>query len=355
MTVAVPGDYTAFAGVGTEDVGVEDFGIARWKIDHNEGDFCNNQNDFRSHYLDVVLLGLVKQRVFFPKETEDEHADPLCKSNNYQDGYPGKDFPAASSGFPLDVVQESVSLPCAGCAFKEWGPRNAKGKQTPPPCKELYTFTFIVKNDELDGTPGIISIKGTSIGPAKKYIAPFIQRQMPLFARETRIELEPNLYMGRKYWVAKFTGLIETDPADFPEFASVTLSARDYLTKPPSVAIDALEDEEGNDWNTETGVATQVSEPVETPDPWAESPRTPSAPATAHRPRPGNAAPSAPVRTVTAPPAPPAATVRRPAPTRQVAPPSSPPAAPEAAITGEVVSEQPVVEAVVENYDDLPF
>ena len=32
MTVAVPGgaDYSAYAGVGTEDVTAADFGIARW-------------------------------------------------------------------------------------------------------------------------------------------------------------------------------------------------------------------------------------------------------------------------------------------------------------------------------------
>lgn len=356
MTVAVPGaDYSEFAGVGLEGLDVGDFGIARWRIDHNDGLFKNNQNDFAYQSIDVILLNLVKQRVFFPKETDEEHADPLCKSNDFVNGYPGQGFPVDESGFPLDVFNSGAALPCASCAFKDWGPRKPNGKSTPPVCRELFTFTFIALNDEVENTPGIISLKGTSIGPAKKYISQFVQRKWPMFVRSTRIDLDANLYMGRKYYVAKFSGLEEQNPAQFPEFAEIAISAREYLTKPPMSAEDEVEFEE-NTWST-TQVEDETVKTAPAPpevDPWATQS---SKPATASRPRPATVAQPAPPQASQAPsadsqavskPAPPrpVGTVSRPAPTRPVQS-TAPvePAAEEAAVTGPVVTYE----------DDLPF
>ena len=124
MTVAVPGDYSQYAGIGTEDVSAADFGIARWKIDHNEGIFVNNQNHFAYEAIDVVLLGLVKQRVMFDKEVSEEGSDPQCKSNNNVEGFPGEDFPWHL--YTFGQQPEGSTLPCASCNFSQWGARDPK-------------------------------------------------------------------------------------------------------------------------------------------------------------------------------------------------------------------------------------
>ena len=359
MTVALPtADYSEFAGIGTEGLDVGDFGIARWKIDHNEGLFVNNQNEFAYAALDVILLNLVKQRVFFPKETDEEHSDPLCKSNNFSDGYPGEGFPVEASGFTVDMVESGNPLPCASCAFKDWGPRKANGKATPPPCKELFTFTFLALNEEVENVPGIISLKGTSIGPAKKYISQFVQRKWPMFVQGTRITLEPNLYMGRKYYVTKLVGLEKQNPDNFREYADVAISAREYLSKPPALQEDtgeeSVEYDEGNNWSSTVDAEVVEESTTVSPPPAATPVATPATarprPAVAvqqDNPKASNQASGASGAVTRPAPARPAA-VAQPAPARPAAV-----AQPAPANVIDAASSGPIETA--DDYDDIPF
>ena len=343
MTVAVPGgvDYSAYAGVGTEDVTAADFGIARWKIDHNEGYFVNNQNELAYTALDVILLNNVKQRVMFNPDMNAGEDDPWCKSNNHTDGYPGENFPwegDANQGIPayaFGYQGDGAVLPCASCNFSQWGARDPKtGKSKPPLCNELFSFTFMVLNEELEGTPGIISFKGTSISPAKKYMAPFIQRRQPLFVKSTRISLTAQMFAGRKFYVAKFDMLEDTDPTQFEEWAQIAMSAREFLTQPP---LSAFPPPELADTQSAIESAPAEVAPEPTPEPVQQPTRAPVAqaatpaqarvrPTAQAAPAASQPQPSAPVQpqrpsAVTRPAAPNAA-VNRPAPANQVANPT---------------------------------
>lgn len=341
MTVAVPGgeyDYSAYMGVGTEDVDATDFGIARWKINHNKGLFVNNQNDVALPELNVIVLNNVKQRVMFNPDINDEETDPWCKSNDHKDGYPGENFPWENYAFNNPELGNAIPLPCSSCNFAQWGERNPKtGKAKKPLCAELFTFTMMMLDEELEGTPGILSLKGTSIGPAKKFMAPFVQRRQPMFIKTVRISLTEQLFQGRVFYVAKFDITGDSEPSSYPEFANIAMNAREYLTAPPRAAEDEVPDE----------IASMARAEIEVShaEPAAESvaalqANRPANPAPAQRPTAGISKPAAPPSIPQANPT-----------QARVRPHVS--EAPEV-VEAEVVSEAPVAVAD-DTYDDLPF
>jgi len=380
MTVAVPGDpydYSAYAGIGTEDISAADFGIARWKIDHNEGLFVNNQNDFAYTALDVVLLNIVKQRVMFDPKANEDNKDPWCKSNNHIDGWPGEEFPwmgVPESGVPAYAFgyQDVVPLACASCNLKDWGPKDPKtGKSTTPVCKELYTFTFIVLNPELQDTPGLISIKGTSLAPIKKYLAPFAQRSQPLFIKSTRLGLDAQMYMGRKYYVLNLNILGEVDPSKFKEYSELAIGARDFLTQPPQYALPPDELAGVPELPALEAPAPVVQPQVTQPAPATAPVHNPAAPARM-RPAAPETVQTAPVQQVAsepAPPAPPPAISRPAAPAAAVTRPAPAVNAPAPAIvrpsagptvsnmipTEQVAGVDPGSVVVEGEVDELPF
>ena len=92
------------SNVGLEDVGVGDVVIPRLRIVHDEAMFEDNLSKAKFSTMKVVLLGLVKQRIFWDDNVEDDDK-PLCKSPDFEHGFPNVDpgqrktFPWAKSNF----------------------------------------------------------------------------------------------------------------------------------------------------------------------------------------------------------------------------------------------------------------
>ena len=76
-----------FGDVGLEDVGVGDVIIPRLRIVHDEAVFENNLTKDRYETLDVILLGLAKQRIMWDDEVG-EGDKPMCKSPDFEHGFP---------------------------------------------------------------------------------------------------------------------------------------------------------------------------------------------------------------------------------------------------------------------------
>ena len=108
MTIALPeGNLPGVAdgfSDGLGDLDFSDLQIPRLKIAHIDAKFEDNLSGERYSEVDVIILGLVKQRVNFDPEV-DEGDKPLCKSPDNKHGFPllipvnGKQFDWENSNF----------------------------------------------------------------------------------------------------------------------------------------------------------------------------------------------------------------------------------------------------------------
>jgi hypothetical protein len=340
--VVAPYNPDDFGDIGLEDVSASDIAIPRLQIVHKEGKFKDSLSGaVYDSGLKVILLGLVKQRVFWKDET-DEGDVPLCKSPNFDYGFPNvdpeqprsKQFPWDRSNFePSNAVPVEIGpsksypegwqsnglpvLPCGQCIFKEWD----KGDWKQPPCAEQHTYPLLYSPEEGIWQPALYTVQKTGIKPSRTYMSAFAQAKQPFFSVYTTLELTLMKRGTVDYSVPRFVRGEPTDRNDWLEYANQMRSIREFVRSAPRRF-----DEEGGD------AAPAPSANVNTPPPSAQPVPT--------------AAASAPTPSVQAtPPAPtapaPAATPTAPAATTPpVAPPSPPAAAPAAAPAAT---------------DDLPF
>lgn len=216
------------AGVGLEDVDASDMSVPRLKIVHQEGKFQDSLSNEKFDEVEVVLLGLVKQRLMWDVEVEDD-AKPLCKSTNFDSGNPGENFPWGASGLVQADFAGGLALPCENCKLKDWGshPRNDS-----PWCSEQHVYPLLMKVDDV-WAPSILTIQKTGIKPSRTYLSSFVRTKKPLFTKITKLSLDTNKRGSVVYSVPKFAAVGETEPGDWPEFAQQFLSLRSWLQNPP--------------------------------------------------------------------------------------------------------------------------
>jgi hypothetical protein len=321
--------YDEDANLGFEDVDQSDLSIPRLTIRHADGVLVNSLTKAEYTSLDVVLLGQIKQRIMWAKETEDGDR-PLCKSPDFSNGFPemsdelpkDKRFPWATSGLkladfpPSDGINGLSTIGCASCMHKEWNNPNTPG-QKKPLCDEQHTFPLMYTEDAGESwTTALFSVQRTGLKPMKAYVSGFVTSKMPMFRFVTRIELNMQSRGTVTYCIPTFKRTVESDRAMWPTFADTYRSARDFVRQPP----------QNYDEPTEEGDNTNGPAPVAAP-----------APAPVQR-----AAPAAPVARPAARPAP--------------APVAAPVAAP--VVEADPWTEPAPVEsaaAPVEDDDDLPF
>ena len=349
MTVQPASDYQ---NVGLEDIGAGDLAVPRLRIDHDKMAFVNTETNQEYTSLDVVLLGLVKGRVFFDRELQDEDKSaPICKSNDNELGFPNVlgtkaayPFPFEDAGFQRDTVIKGTDgdetvLPCEHCALAKWG-----ADSKPPPCAELWSFPLMYREDDGTPTPAIFTVKGTGIKPAKTYTGGFGRSRKPLFTALTRLTLMEAKKGRNTYGVPQFTKVSDTDPNAWGEWAEDYRDIRDFLRQPPrtfagaSAAVTAAPVTPSapvdNSWSAPQAA---VSEPVEaevvepgqmSDDPWASQSTSQAAPTS----DPWSAAPATPTPqatpAATAPTAAPVAPTAAPGRVQPTAAPAAPPAAP---------------------------
>ena len=95
-TAAVPATTTHVPlGVpeGLESIDASDLSMPIIKMVHDQGVWEDSLSGEQFEEMDVILLGLIKQRVLWPAEMAEEADAPLCRSYNFTQGHPSDKFP----------------------------------------------------------------------------------------------------------------------------------------------------------------------------------------------------------------------------------------------------------------------
>jgi hypothetical protein len=263
-----------FATTGLEDFQTSDAVLPRIKIVQTEGVWQDNLTSTKFEVLRFIVLGLVKQRVLFHHNVEDNDV-PMCKSSDFRVGYPNPDapqkksFPWELSGFkPEDFppdAEGNIKLPCDGCQLKEWG---SSPISEAPYCAEQFTLPIYYDMDPALGgefAPAILTLQKSSIKPIRTYLTSFAQANKPPFLAVGRATLRTQQRGQVIYSIPTFTREGESDRNKWMEYSEQFADMKSFLQRPPvREADDAVPvAPQNNDWQ---GHQQQ-------PDPWAGQPQ----------------------------------------------------------------------------------
>lgn len=400
-TVATRGDSNPWGDdTGLEDLDQSDFVIPRLSIKHKEGHFHDNLSGESFAAIDAIVLGLVKQRIMW-HPTVDKDDKPMCKSPDFNLGFPnidnnpkGKTFPWNVSNFSPDQARVSPTmpgpdgqpltietnghpvLPCGSCKFKEWE-THPNGKN--PWCSEQHTLPIMYRGADTDEpfALAILTLQKSGITPSKKYLTSFARTRSAPFTVITNLTLQMQSRGDTVYSTPVFKKSGETDRADWPEYAESYRSVREFVRQAPRPKDDDNGDDGSNAWAgpPDDANTTAAAAPAQAADPWAAAvptpaPATQAGPAPDAEPVPANPTPApttpapqpapTPAPAPTPPPAPAtpqpvaAAPVEVPAPA-PAAPAPTPVAQPVAEAPAPAPAPAPVAPAAAADDDDLPF
>jgi hypothetical protein len=296
--VAVPGEYEGPDGL--EDFDPNDSSIPILKIDHPNGKIEDSLSGKSYDSMDLIILGLIKQRVLWPAEMTEESGPPMCKAYDAKVGYPDlKEFPWKAAGFldlrpdDPDDEEQRVTLPCERCALKEWG---SHPKRDIPWCSEQHTLAVLQQiNDEGLMAPALLTLQRSSIKPSTNYLSSFQRAREGTFIVWTKISLKLRHRGTVDFAIPKFERGPETDPAEHNFYAQKYREIRRFVQTPRR----SEEDEEGLDEEIDSGPApTPVAAPQQTaataPQAEAPAPVAQQAPAEQAAPVPAPVAQAAP-------------------------------------------------------------
>lgn len=265
------------SGLGLEDASISDIVIPRLRILHKKGMIADNLSSTEYPRLRVILLGLVKQRIMWHEDVEDEDR-PQCKSPNFEQGFPNVDedtlkkkrFPWDVSNFSADDFPASsgvnglVTLPCAQCKFKEWGQ-----DKKPPLCSEQHTYPLLYdtaqEGEEESWVPALFTVQKTGIKPSRNYLSAFVQSKKPMFTAVTELTFSQHSRGSVEYSVPIFKRIGNTEPELWEEYANTFRTIRDFAKQAPrSKDSDDYYGEAENNANTAPAATTTVvQEPVQ--------------------------------------------------------------------------------------------
>lgn len=290
---------------GLEDFDSSDVSMPRLNIDHAENVFKDSLSNDTFESLDVILLGLHKSRIMWPGEISDgDAAAPLCKSPDFSNGFPNMDpdisaelrYPWSAQdvytpeqAVPLTLSDGRVTQPaisCKACKFKEWN-TDPTGKK--PWCSEEWIFPLLYRTEDGSWNPALFGLKRSGLAPAKKYVSPFATKKMPLFVTITKLTLNANKRGMVRYSTPVFTKGAATPEAEWTDYHTSFVGAKEYLKQYPMPRTD---EEVGGEVIEDNSWEPEPSQPAATPPPAAAQPKEePAAPAAPTPP----AAPAAPV------------------------------------------------------------
>jgi hypothetical protein len=303
MTVQKPEDYQT----GLEDFDQKDAVVPRLKIIHKEAVFEDTLSKERFDSLQLIILGLVKQRILWHTQVGNDDA-PMCRSANFSTGFPNVDedtprdkrFPWARSGFERQEPGEDgkIRLPCESCALKEWG-SHPDGKR--PYCSEQWTLPVMYNGDlttedikrlEADGElmsepwmPAILTIQKTGIKPLRSYFTSFARSGNPTFTVTTEATLRLQQAGTTDYSVPTFRKTGSTPQENYLEYSQQLTQMRSFLQQDPGSRFtnddNPAPSDNVNRPDTSTRQDPWATEetPAEAPAP-AAPPKAPSKPAT---------------------------------------------------------------------------
>lgn len=210
--------------------------------------FVDGLTDERYSEVELVMLGLCKQRVLWPPEMSEDKRPPLCRSLDALTGTPDLDaFPWKAAAFNAktfitvvedddtgqDVKTLTQPLPCESCKLRQWGthPKNTQA----PWCTEQYVFAVLLKRETDEGelwTPATLPLARSGVKPAQQYCTAYKLKQSPMFVDYTRLKLKPMERGTVKYAVPIFERLGPTDKGDRPYYTDQFYKIRAFLQTP---------------------------------------------------------------------------------------------------------------------------
>jgi hypothetical protein len=238
---------TDLASQSDFDTGLDDLGndliVPRLRIKHKLGVFQSDGTGQQFPELICVILGLVRQRVLFHHVVEDGDM-PMCKSPDFQYGYPNFDPPRKETVFPWDRAKlnpndfppdedGNVAIPCQSCALKEWGTHPVTSKA--PYCAEQHTLPiyFAESVEELLADqfyPALITVQKTGIAPSKRYLGTFKQRGVGAYTVITKITLLQQKRGQNDYCVPQFQQIGTTPQEKWTKYSEDYAGTRMFLT-----------------------------------------------------------------------------------------------------------------------------
>lgn len=352
-------DVNLNAPEGLEDFGTEDRVMPMLRIDHNKNVFVDALSNEEFPELNVILLGLVKQRVLWPaqmKADADGSEPPLCRSYNFQEGHPSPPETFANGTtqerFPWDATQFEPGteiVPCSQCPLKDWGSHPTRDA---PWCSEQHTFALVIPQADGNMVPCLFQLQRSGLKPSRQYLSSFANANQPLFTVHTQIKLDQKKYGNNPFSVPSFSRSGAVDEELYPEFSTMYRSIREYLQTP----------RRRDDEDVEDNLSTEVSQPAQAAPQQAPQPPAPAAPAPAPEPQQAAPAPEqAPQQAAPAatqqPAQTPAAPEQAPAPAAQQAAPQQPVEdTPQAAPAPSIGGQAPSAAAPASTDDDeIPF
>lgn len=225
--------------IGLEDLAPTDLVMPRLEIDHENAKYVDSLSGEKFDKLDVVLLGLIKQRTLWPATISTEKRPPMCKSYEAAAGHPGDDFPWKASGFTEADYPEGKLLPCESCPLKEWGSHPTR--ENVPWCEERFVLPLMLSTGSGAFAPALFEMKRSALKAARAYISSFARKGNPLFVNYTTLTLSANLRGTVKFAVPGMALGPETELTDRDEFAEQYRMIRSFVQTPRR--DDAAEDE----------------------------------------------------------------------------------------------------------------
>lgn len=272
---------------GLEDFNPNEAAVPRIEIDHEGGVFKNRLSGEEFPEMYAIILGLVKQRVFWPKEVRDK-GKPFCKSSDFAVGYPLMEgaredlFPWDGSGLDPSAMPKDeydrITIPCEACKFAQWGQ-----DRTPPACSERHTFPlfFSTEDDGLyNGSSGIISFQRSGITPSRNYISAFARGKKPLYTVVTKISLDRHKRGKVTYSTPVFKKVGDVEEGRWLELSQEYNGLREFLRRAPRPSDEAAEaagavaSKQSGGGYSAPAQASSVVESTATEDPWAATPAT---------------------------------------------------------------------------------
>jgi hypothetical protein len=287
MTVATTGGPASPWGdlgdVGLEDVGASDVQMPRLIIDHKAAMFKDSSTGQMFDSLEVVMLGVVKQRIMWDSQIDDNDK-PQCKSPAYDIGFPQmrtdiparKQFPWAKAvfdqaDFPPDDKGQ-IRLPCDKCNLKDWGADKEK-----PPCSEQYTFGVYYKDEDGNLRPAIISFQRSGLKAARSYAGTFKAASQPMFTVWTKLTLTAESRGKTEYATPGFIRGGASESAKWAEYAEAYRSVRAFLHQDPRPATKEADEAAAAARSSRPAPASATAATkLADDDPWATSPASPS-------------------------------------------------------------------------------
>lgn len=248
-----PAPWQQYGDVGLEDVDASDIKMPRLSIDHKNCAFTHSaSNASLGSELHCIVLGVIKQRTFFPKITGkgSNNKPPFCRSNDFANGFPTdpykspKDggFPWGASGFQQQGPDQEdpelgrIVLPCERCQLKEWRTKTFDDNGRPH-CQVSHTYVLLFW-DGSDWQPALLGIKGVGLKPSGSFLSLFATNKRPFFTANTVISLTPARSGdddSADYAIPKFVPDMKsmTDQSQWDSYVAQLTSARDMVRQAP--------------------------------------------------------------------------------------------------------------------------